>query len=220
MRLAGCSGLWPFVLSGVWLLGPSHCVAEVKDQAALFKGPTVQQADEAIQQIQEKYHNNLVVETFPSIPDRGKAEEVKGLSPEARDLFFENWAKERARERKVDGIYLLICKEPLALEAISGWEGHDKVLKVDPWKPLSEHVLPLFREQKYDEVLLEVVRFSDATLGANFPKGPIHAAARRSEGTALLWESGAGRIGIAVAALIAVGVAIGLIRGRSRTARH
>jgi uncharacterized membrane protein YgcG len=221
MMFAWRSRLSPLFLVGVVLaVAPSPGAAQVKDHAGLFQGQAVQQADQAIREIQQKYHKDLVVETFASIPDKAKGEEVKGLSPEARNPFFETWAKERARELKVDGIYLLICKEPLALEAISGWEGHDQVLRVDPWKPLVQHVLPGFREQKYDELLLETVRFVDTTLGANFPKGPIHASARRSEGTAPLWESAAGRIGIAVAALIALGVVIGLIRGRSRTVRR
>src|SRR5262249_19890562 len=85
----------------------------VKDHAEMFKPDTVKSVDAEIQQIKERYHLDVAIETFPAVPDDKKAEFEKVQKDEsARNRFYRQWAEERARSLGVDGVYTHIVKSP------------------------------------------------------------------------------------------------------------
>ena len=61
-----------------------------------------------MQDIYRRFKVEVVIETFPSIPDTMKAQ----YKPEEKARFFRRWAETRATDEGLKGIYVLICKNP------------------------------------------------------------------------------------------------------------
>src|SRR5437870_9515514 len=97
-----------------WLLLPSAAYAivpQVHDHGKLFKAETVKEADAILLKIQEKYKKDVVVETFDKIPDEVLQRYKYAPDLESRKAFFHRWVADKASEAKVNGVYLLICKD-------------------------------------------------------------------------------------------------------------
>src|SRR5947209_20630280 len=94
------------VLAG-WLLLSAAAQAQVKDDAGFFSADAVSKANAAIKEIKSTYKKDMQVETFKAIPTNLAA---KAKTEGAK--FFDAWAQNRAVTLKVDGVYVLICKEP------------------------------------------------------------------------------------------------------------
>ena len=94
---------------------PAHALltGEVRDQAGLFTADTVKQANEIIRAIKHDHNQDVLIETYPGIPkDREAAwEKVRG-DKEKRAEFFAQWGRERFKTAEVNGLYILITKEP------------------------------------------------------------------------------------------------------------
>src|SRR5690349_8791042 len=80
----------------------------VRDDAKFFSADAVQQAEATIGQIRKDFGKDLLVETFAAIPDSQKG----AYDPAQKDAFFSSWASERARAAGVNGVYVLICRDP------------------------------------------------------------------------------------------------------------
>jgi hypothetical protein len=83
----------------------------VDDRAGLFSADAVARAREAVRQFRKDYHRDLFIETFAHVPD-GDRKDVSGLWTWSRERYFTGWAKRRAKTVGVDGVYVLICKQP------------------------------------------------------------------------------------------------------------
>src|SRR5262245_15155513 len=108
----------------VWLAGLCLVVAaaraaavapEVKDEGKFFSADAVKKANEQIREIAHKHERDLLIETFAAVPAE-QADKVKGMSREERGKFFDTWARERAERAVVNGVYILICKEPTYIQ--------------------------------------------------------------------------------------------------------
>src|SRR5437868_2470306 len=134
----------------VWLgsAGSAPAAApEVKDGAGYFKPETVKQANDMIRDIEKRYRKDLLIETFAHAP-AGMEEKAKAAD---HRQFFHNWARKRASDSAINGIYILICKEPPYIQPEIGTE----TLKRDFTKAnrdhLVSHLLQRFKDKKYDE---------------------------------------------------------------------
>jgi hypothetical protein len=91
--------------------------AEIRDEAGMFSPEEKQRAGNEIERIATRWHVDVAVETFPSMPV-----ELKGQvrdSKEDRQLMAQ-WAAERAKLIGADGVYVLICREPLRVQVLAG----------------------------------------------------------------------------------------------------
>jgi uncharacterized membrane protein YgcG len=182
MRLAlhKHKSMWLAVALIGWLTlaGPAAALTpEVKDEAGFFKPETVRKANETIKRIKQQHKKDLVIETFAHIPD-GKEKEAVGADAKAREQFFRDWAVQRARESGVDGIYVLVCKEPSYLQIAVGNETRKRAFPDADRQALSKLMLDRFKEKQFDEGLLESVRLVQNTLQTNL------AGAKAAEKTA------------------------------------
>src|SRR5579871_1932118 len=94
------------------LLGSSALaaiVAEVRDEAGFFSADAVRRANEVIDDIHRDFKKDLLIETFKTVP-ADKAEEFKKLDKAGHAKFYNDWALQRARTAKVNGVYVLIVK--------------------------------------------------------------------------------------------------------------
>jgi uncharacterized protein len=206
------------VLGWLAAVGPAAAVTpEVKDEAGLFKAETVKKANAAVREIKNRYHKDLLIETFQTVP-ADKVEEVKKMDRAARDQFFEEWMRERARAAEVDGIYVLITREPGHVHVGVGPKTREKAFTTSDRKKLSDLLVARFREKEFDRGLLAAVTFVNDTLRSHVgtAAAPVSRPARSTADERLPQTSPlVGWICIGLVALVVAWVVIALIRAIS-----
>lgn len=96
----------------------------VVDNAGFFSKQTVASADEKIASIKKQFGQDVLIETFATVPADMKAN-YERLDKAGRERFVESWFTERARANRVNGVYVLICKNPSMLRIRAGRDaGH------------------------------------------------------------------------------------------------
>lgn len=84
----------------------------VRDGAGLFSPAAVVQADADIRAMATRYHKDLLIETFAGVP-AGQVKTFKGLRSKQQKQFQAAWTKKQAESAGIDGVYVLICKDPV-----------------------------------------------------------------------------------------------------------
>jgi uncharacterized membrane protein YgcG len=148
----------------VWAVAP-----EIKDSAKFFSPDAVAKANKDIHDIARKYQRDLLVETFITVPG-DQAARVKGLSVEEREKFFANWAADRADSAVVNGVYILVSREPAHLEVFIS-ENARGVFDRQASGKLKTLLLKSFREKHFDEGLHAAVEFVRDRLAASAKSG-------------------------------------------------
>src|SRR5262249_55728361 len=95
-----------------------------------------------------------------------QAEKVKTMTDEERAQFFLKWAEERAHQAVVDGVYILICKEPARLEILVTQKARAQFGR-ESYQKLREQMLTDFRNRRYDDGLLAAVKLVRERLAPN-----------------------------------------------------
>ncbi len=85
------------------------------DNANIFSSKAVENANRDMKKMTETHNKDLVIETFAAIPD-----EQKDAYASNGSTFFKDWMASRAKELKVNGVYVLICMDPKHLEVGAG----------------------------------------------------------------------------------------------------
>jgi TPM domain len=144
---------------------PAVAVAPViKDDAKYFTPEAIKKANEQIREIARKHGMDLLIETFESVP-ADQLEKVKGMSGKEKEDFFHHWAEQRAEAEVVNGVYVLVCREPTYLyvevtpkaRAVFGKEAIAKVRSL---------LLRNFHEKHFDEGLEGAAKLVEETLAA------------------------------------------------------
>jgi hypothetical protein len=91
----------------------------VLDEAGLFSHAALAAARDKIHQIRKDYHCAVLIDTVnqPPASDRSKANSWLAWK---RVEYFHDWAKVRSQELGVEGIHILICKQPRQV-AVVAW---------------------------------------------------------------------------------------------------
>ena len=156
--------VWLMVAAGLVSAGVARAVGpEVRDDAGLFSPAAVQQADAAIQKIQRELRKELLIETFPGVPENKKADYARN-----REEFFTGFVRERAQAARLDGIYVLMMKEApphkLRIQVAMGEATRQRAFLASDRDQLVRLLQTKFREEKYDEGLKEAVAMVDRTV--------------------------------------------------------
>jgi hypothetical protein len=142
--------------------GVSAVAPVVRDDAKLFSAEAVKKANAEIREIAEKFGRDLLIETFASVPADDQ-EKVKNMDKQERAKYFEKWAIDRAKETVVNGVYVLICKEPTYLY-VEVTPKARTVFSVKARDKLRELFLGDLREKRFDEALLGAAKLVQETL--------------------------------------------------------
>jgi hypothetical protein len=152
------------------LLLPVGARADVRDNANIFTKQAVDDADHDMKRIEKEHGKQLVIETFASIPDDQKA----GQQADP-DGFFKKWMATRAKELKVNGVYVLICMDPKHIEVGAG----KNTLKNGDFT--EENIDTLRRQmqadlhnKEYDKALNGAVDMVEKSFAANIQSTPNH----------------------------------------------
>jgi hypothetical protein len=130
---------------------------EIKDDGKFFSAEAIKKANEQIREICRKFDKDLLIETYPT-PPAGDLDKVKNLSREERTKYFRKWAEERVKERVVNGVYVLICKDPTFLY-VDVTSKAQAVFSVKNGLKVRDLLVAAFSEKRFDEGLAEAVRF-------------------------------------------------------------
>jgi uncharacterized protein len=169
MHLSARSVLVPALLAG-WLATAGRAAAvyppPVKDEGKFFSAEALDKANRTIRQIYQRFEKDVVIETFPTIP----ADLEKKYKEEEKASFFNEWARKRAEELGVNGIYILICKKPGRVEVEVGNQTQKKAFTRNDRDRLVQGILKDFKEKKFDEGLREGVEFIESAMRKNAGK--------------------------------------------------
>src|SRR5437899_3132235 len=78
----------------------------VSDRGEFFSADAVHEADQTLARIKRDFGKELVVETFPSIPEQLRGKETS----EGKESFYRDWARSEARKIGLNGIILLVTR--------------------------------------------------------------------------------------------------------------
>jgi uncharacterized membrane protein YgcG len=148
-------------------------VPEVQDGAAFFKPETIAKANDLLAEIGKKHHKDLLIETYATVP-ADKVESVKAMDKEARAKFFQEWGNSRASRRRVDGVYILISKQPGHIQVEVGAETQKKAFTTKDRDHLRDILIEAFQKKEFDRGLIDAVQFVEKTLDENMAHTPSH----------------------------------------------
>jgi len=74
-----------------------------------------------------------------------------------RKKYFESWAQKLAREKRANGVTILVCRNPTNLH-VNVAKDAEPVFDKAAADRLTEMLIGKFRERKYDEGLLTAVK--------------------------------------------------------------
>jgi uncharacterized protein len=227
MRLLPRSLLLPLLLAG-WLGGAATASATVRDDGKFFKPETVATVNKEINEIRERYKKDLVIETYKSYKDidgpEKSRESVNLQDREERNKAFSKWAVERAEKLKVNGIYILICREPSHFQIEVGNKTLSKEFTLADRHKLEQILQTNFKEKKFDEGLQEAVDFVHTAIRRNVAN-PEHESRQKAQPSHPAGGGGGGGFNvmhwllIGGAVLLGIWLISGLIRAFSGAGR-
>jgi hypothetical protein len=154
----------PLFATGLLLAGPaSPARADVRDDGGYFSKATIDKANEIIRDIRKDTSKDVVVETFAEAP-ASKKDLLKGSSGKKT---LEEWAAERARQLKVNGVFILLCKDPPRIQVEAGAETRQKAFTTADTEKLFGVLRDHFKEKKFDDGLIAGLRFTQERMKEN-----------------------------------------------------
>ncbi len=138
----------------------------VRDSGDFFSEAAIKEATRTISEIETKFRKDLVVETFPDIPEETKRG-VDLSDKRALNKMFEQWTVKEAKQSRVNGVYILISKEPAHLQIVVGNDTQNKAFTLKDRENLANLMLNKLRAKKNDEALLECVQFVSTTMAGH-----------------------------------------------------
>jgi signal transduction histidine kinase len=132
---------------------------EIKDEGKFFSAEAIKQANEIIREIYGKYDHDLLTETYATVPgDEAEREKVKRMNGKEKSEYFRKWAAKRAEAAVVNGVYILICRDPTYFKINVTRKGRS-AFESKAFAKLQETILSELRDKRFDEGLLQGVKF-------------------------------------------------------------
>jgi uncharacterized membrane protein YgcG len=147
-------------------------VPEVQDGAGFFKPEAIAKANDELAEIGRRFRKDLLIETYATVP-ADKVEAVKAMDKEGRAKYFAEWANSRAKRRRVEGIYVLISKDPGHVQVEVGKQTAKSAFTSEDGNKLREILLDAFEKKEFDRGLLEGVQFVEKKLEEHKADQPV-----------------------------------------------
>jgi uncharacterized protein len=118
----------------------------IHDDGHFFSDDEIKQANDQVAAIEKQFHKDVVIETYATLPADLHDQYAK-TAPADRDKFFKEWQAKRAHDLDVNGIYILICKDPSRLEIGVGNQTVKRAFTPDDRKLLVGKMLDAFKNK-------------------------------------------------------------------------
>jgi uncharacterized membrane protein YgcG len=195
-----------------WAVDPAAVHAsepKVNDRAEFFSKPAIEKATQKLQDIKDRFKVDVVIETFPSIPE-GMAAEFKS---QTNELFFKHWAQTSANEEGFKGIYVLICKDPgyFQIEPVESVD--ENTISSHQYYLLINSARRLLGENRNDAALMQVTNTIESDLANNLGQGPAPVPAQKTTelGGEAPWQAYMRWLSIAAGILLGIWLLKGLV---------
>ena len=170
MNLRSIQPARPLLLAALFLLASAATVrADVQDGGGFFSQDAVQQADQTLNKLRRETGKEFVIETFATPP--------AGVDAANLSQSFSRVAERRAQKNHVDGVYMIVCKNPSFLYAKSGNATAKQAFTVADVNRLSKTMRAAFEQRDFDGGLSKGVALVDQTVRSNLNAGSAPAAA-------------------------------------------
>lgn len=136
---------------------------QVRDDEGFFRPGFVKLADEVLDDIHARTGKDLMVETFPTIPDEMK----ESARQQDKQGFYDHWVISEARAHNVNGVFVLITKDPPHIQVGVGKETREKAFTFKDRDELVEKLTETFREHQFDRGLMDAVNFVRQRMAGN-----------------------------------------------------
>lgn len=180
-----CLGLRIACVCGLTLAASAMAFAGtpgVRDSSHLFfSAAAIQQADAQAREIQQLYHKDVLVEVFAE-PPAGRRSEVEKMTESDRNHFYDQWAESRMKATDIRDVYVIVSKTPARVQVRVGPETVKTLFTVDDRKKLSSLFVDSFRDKKFDDGLLQGMKFIRDRLGDKMLPVPVVNAVRDHAG--------------------------------------
>jgi hypothetical protein len=123
----------------------------IKDNGKCFSAKAVDKALDKVYELAHRHKVDLLIDTVAEIPADKKAN-VRVMTAKERGRFFVDWSKSRAKAAKVDGIYVLICKQPGFIQVLLTLENKTRFDTGSAGR-VTEVMRKDFMAQKFDQGL-------------------------------------------------------------------
>jgi uncharacterized membrane protein YgcG len=150
-------------------------VPEVQDGAGFFKPEAIAKANDELAEIGRRFKKDLLIETYATVP-ADKVAAVKAMDKEGRTKFFQEWANSRAKRRRVEGIYVLISKDPAHIQVEVGRQTEKAAFTIEDRNRLREILVDAFQKKEFDRGLLDGVQYVEKTLEEHRANEPARRA--------------------------------------------
>ena len=158
--------------------GARAATPRVSDEGHFFSADAVAKANQKIKDIERLYGKDLFIETVPGVP----ASMERRFKELGKKDFFITWARRRMGDAGINGVYILISKNPGHLQIEVTHQTQNQGFSVDSQDSLVKKMGTMLGQKKNDAALLEAVSFVDAKFASKLGKRnasttPVHAAA-------------------------------------------
>ncbi len=137
--------------------------AGIDDAAGFFSQEAMATAAPQIAAIQQKYGKDLRVETYATLP----ADRAAHYTPETRPAFFATWAYQRAKAVGLEGVMILLCKDPAFVQVEVGDRTQHQAFTLANRDHMRDLLVTVFRQKHFDDGLLQAVAYYATSLEAN-----------------------------------------------------
>jgi uncharacterized protein len=164
---------------GLGVLPARAATPEVRDEGGVFSATAIEKANQVIRTIHRDLRKELLVETFASVPKDRVNDYARN-----REEFFAGFVRDRAQAEGLEGIYVMVMKEPpphrFRIQVGVGQATRQRAFRPADRDQLVRVFQSSFREDHYDEALLQGVAFVQSTLRKNLQGGAVPAGPARS----------------------------------------
>jgi uncharacterized protein len=146
------------LVGGFLLTGNSvRAASDIKDEAGFFSADALKKAQAKLDEMDRKHQRHLMIRTFKAPPTGDARAESK--DQDVRNQFFRGWADELANKANLNGVIILISRNPGHVEVRVGDATTSKLFTSADSKELAEELIRRFKNKEYDTGLVEAVNY-------------------------------------------------------------
>jgi len=137
--------------------------AQVQDQAGFFSADAVTRATQTIDRIKREHGKDLRFETYPGVPSNLQSD----FQRLGKEQFYEQWAQDRGKALGLDGMLVLITREPPRIQIQVGRATRERAFTQANRQELFNTLSSRFKAKQYDDGLMDAVDYVYRQMGQN-----------------------------------------------------
>jgi hypothetical protein len=129
---------------------------QISDDGHFFSAEAIKRGNAQIHDLMKNFGRDLLIETFATAP-KDQLDKLKAMAAEERRKYFHGWATDRAQSAVVNGIYIMVCKDPPHVQ-VEITPKASAVFDKATRDQLVQELLKNFQAKRFDEGLDAAVR--------------------------------------------------------------